>query len=120
MPGAVMSGLMMSCATVFGPRELNCVVEGAHGKVPSCLLSSRAVAPAVEAMYDLIARPGVLSTCTVGTKCGSLIRSPASLVLVHDHPCATGEHDRQALVDTGVHAAPAEDDLACHGRQERA
>ena len=41
---------MMSSATEFGPRELNSVIDGADGHVPSCLLSSRAVGATVDAM----------------------------------------------------------------------
>src|SRR5687767_10272608 len=82
MPGAVMSGLMMSSATGFGPREEKSVIVGAFAHVDSAPVAIVAVAGlffGAEAMYDLIASPGVLSTWTVGTQCVSLNRFPASL-----------------------------------------
>src|SRR5687768_15060599 len=77
MPGAVMSGLMMSSATGSGPREEKSVIDGALAHVVIAPVVSLAVAGfffVADAMYALIARPGVLSTWTEGTQCVSVNR----------------------------------------------
>ncbi len=81
MPGAVMSGLMMSGASRFGPRDENLVIDGAEGHdVVVFCTTSRAVGSAAVAMYSLMASPGVWSTCTPGTEWLSVNRLPSSVV----------------------------------------
>src|ERR671922_606973 len=86
-PGAVTSGLMMSGATAFGPRDEKIVIDGAvrhvvrRGRPPSLRTLMRAVGFALAAMYALIARPGVLSTWTDGTQWLSVNRLSTSSAL---------------------------------------
>src|SRR5262249_7444578 len=80
-PGAMMSGLPRSPRlNSDGPADEKPATCGASTLVVT-LAENDAVGLPVEWMYDLIARPCVLLTCTVGTKWKSASSSCAALTL---------------------------------------
>src|SRR5262249_60572676 len=80
-PGARMPGWRGSPPlNSDGPADEKPATCGASTRVVT-LADSDAVGATVEWMYDLIARPCVLLTCTVGTKWKSASSSCASLTL---------------------------------------
>src|SRR5919108_5460576 len=74
MPGAVISGLMMSSATGSGPREEKSVIDGALGHVDGASVVIDAVAgllPVAASMYPLLAGARALWGCALGGQGGA-------------------------------------------------
>ena len=76
-----MSGLMMSGAVGFSPRDEKNVVDGAALNLLTSPVRICAVGDGCDAMYALICTPSVLFTCTAGSQWVSVNRLSESVLL---------------------------------------
>ncbi len=125
LPGAAMSGLRMSPPVVVdGPRDEKSVISGTFGAAAS----SAAVSGhdlrrgAGSGRGDVRLDGGAVDVVDVRGGDGVVVAvERVGRGVGEDHAHAAGALDLEALVDAGVHAAIADDDLAgCLGRVERA
>ncbi len=112
-----MSGLMMSGAVGFSPRDEKNVVDGAALN----LLTSPVRISAGRGLLRCDVRLDLHTVGVVDVHCGQPMGVGEQVVgvgvVVQDHPCATGLEHGEALLGPAGRAAAAEDDLAGDDRR---